>query len=234
MLCVPEGGMSLDWGLTYILDGMTTHEHSLPIPVLYDDILQLLAQSGTAITPTHIVHYGSTFGEQYVWTHEDIPFNDKLRRFIRHDILYTLAESTSRPKSSYQFFNTSASLAKMVSQGGKTLIGAHGEPPLGLNYHAELFFTQQGGLSNYQTLQAATSWAAQTFGLFGSVGSLAEGKLGDFLVYPGGVDLLEGPIGSTLQLKYVAKGGRIWNADTMEEVWPVKGRKQELPPFNAE
>ncbi|KAF9265845.1 hypothetical protein L218DRAFT_121543 [Marasmius fiardii PR-910] len=234
MLCVPEGGMSLDWDLTYIIDGMTTVEHSLPILVFYDDILQLFAQSGTADTPTHIVHYGSVFGEQWVWTHENIPFDDKLRRFIPHDELYTLAESTARPTNSFQLFNMSTSLAKMVSLGGKSLIGAHGEPPLGLNYHEEMFFTQQGGLSNYQTLQAATSWAAQTFGLFGSVGSLAEGKLADFVVYPGGVDLLESPIEVTRQLKFVARGGRIWNTDTMEEVWPVKGRKQEMPTFSAD
>ncbi len=36
------------------------------------------------------------------------------------------------------------------SYGLKTHIGAHGEPPLGLNYHAEMFFTQQGGLGNYE------------------------------------------------------------------------------------
>lgn len=50
----------------------------------------------------------------------------------------------------YQFLNTSASNAKMVPRGLKTLIGAHGEPPMGLNYHYEMFFTQQGGLSNYE------------------------------------------------------------------------------------
>ncbi|KAL0576197.1 hypothetical protein V5O48_005764 [Marasmius crinis-equi] len=254
MICVPEGGMNYDWDLTYIIDGMTTVEHSIPVPVLYDDVLQLLAQSGTADTPTHIVNYGGTFGEQWVWTTEPVPENPKLRRFTRHDVLEPLTESTARPKTSWQLFNTSESLAKAVGLGAKTLIGAHGEPPLGVNYHAEMFFTQQGGLSNYQassffctgvdvpdaktpslqTLQAATSWAAQTFGLFGSLGSLTKGKLADFLVYPAGVNLLDGPIDQTRQLKYVVRGGRVWNADTMEEAWPVKGRKQVLPPFNAE
>ena len=38
----------------------------------------------------------------------------------------------------------------MVRKGLRAHIGAHGEPPLGLNYHAEMFFTQQGGLSNYE------------------------------------------------------------------------------------
>ena len=56
---------------------MTTVEHALPIPVLYDDILTLYSLSGTGSTPTHIVNYGGAWGEQYVWAHEDIPNDPK-------------------------------------------------------------------------------------------------------------------------------------------------------------
>ena len=56
---------------------MTTIEHPLPIPVLYDDILTLYALSGTGSTPTHIVNYGGVMGEQYIWASEDIPDNSK-------------------------------------------------------------------------------------------------------------------------------------------------------------
>jgi len=38
----------------------------------------------------------------------------------------------------------------MVEKGLLAHIGAHGEPPLGLNYHAEMGFTAKGGLSNYE------------------------------------------------------------------------------------
>ncbi|KAJ3857343.1 hypothetical protein EV368DRAFT_77833 [Lentinula lateritia] len=231
MLCVPEGGMNYDWDLAYIMDGMTTLEHSLPVPAQYDDVLTLFALSGTANTPTHLVNYGGTFGEQYIWAAEDVPNNSKLRQFSRHDILEGLTESTARPKLSYQLFNTSASNAKMVQLGLKTLIGAHGEPPLGLNYHYEIFFTQQGGLSNYEALQAATSWAAQVFGIFDSLGSLTPGKLADFLIYPPGVDLLNGSIKETLNLEFVARGGRVWAAETLKEIFPGK-EAQQTPPFN--
>lgn len=46
--------------------GMTTVEHPLPVPQLYDDVITLFALSGTGSTPTHIVNYGGVFGEQYV------------------------------------------------------------------------------------------------------------------------------------------------------------------------
>ncbi|OJT07280.1 hypothetical protein TRAPUB_1877 [Trametes pubescens] len=234
MLCVPEGGMNYDWDQTYIVDGMTTIEHPLPIPVLYDDIINLFALSGTGSTPTHIVNYGGVMGEQYIWANEDIPDTERLRRFARHDILESVSETTSRPLDSFQVFNTSISTAKMVRKGLKAHIGAHGETPLGVNYHAEMFFTKAGGLTNYEVLRAATSDAAATLGIDGALGSLTPGKLADFVVYPPGVDLLEGDISGTRDIRFVARGGRIWEAATMTEIWPVPGRREPLPPVNAD
>lgn len=56
---------------------MTTVEHALPIPVLFEDVLTLYALSGTGATPTHIVNYGGVMGEQYVWANEDVPNEEK-------------------------------------------------------------------------------------------------------------------------------------------------------------
>lgn len=86
-----------------------------------------------------------------------------------------------------------------------------------------------------QVIRAATSSGAQTLGMFPSLGSLSKGKLGDFLVYPPSVDLLDGEISEkTRQILFVARGGRIWDAETMVEVWPAKGRKQIIPVINTE
>jgi hypothetical protein len=97
MMCVPEGGQNLEWDLSYMIDGqysrvhlysrhltklfffsgMTTVEHALPVPVLYDDVITLFALSGTGSTPTHLVNYVGAWGEQYVWTAEDVPNDTK-------------------------------------------------------------------------------------------------------------------------------------------------------------
>ncbi|KAH8835051.1 hypothetical protein DL96DRAFT_1572673 [Flagelloscypha sp. PMI_526] len=233
-LCVPEGGMNLDWDTTFVIDGMTTVEHAIPVPVLYDDYIQFVSASGTGNTPTHLVNYGGAFGEQWIWGHNDLPNNEKLRRFTRHDILAGITETTSRPLDSWQFVNTSESVAKMVRKGLKAHIGAHGEPPLGFNYHEEMGFAAMGGLSNYETLRAATSDAAETLGLFNSLGSITEGKLADIVVFKQGADILNDHISVTRQIQYTIRGGRVWDVDSMEEVWPVKGRKQNLPPINPE
>lgn len=134
----------------------------------------------------------------------------------------------------YALFNTSASTAKMVAKGLRAHIGAHGEPPVGLNYHAELFFTQQGGLSNYQTFKAATIDAAATLGLHTAIGSITAGKLADFIIYEVGADPLNGDIRDSTKIQFVVRGGRLYDAKTMKEVWPVGGRRPDMPPINVD
>lgn len=85
-----------------------------------------------------------------------------------------------------------------------------------------------------QVYRAATIDAAKTFGLGSSIGSLEPGKLADFVIYPPDVDILRDDIRRSRELSYVARGGRLWNADTMDEVWPVKGKTQAMPPFNVD
>src|SRR4029078_9358206 len=57
MMVVPEGGSLLYMNQTHIMDGHTGVEHSLPVPHLYKDTIQLFARSKTGYTPTLIVGY---------------------------------------------------------------------------------------------------------------------------------------------------------------------------------
>ena len=52
--------------------------------------------------------------------------------------------------AAYALFNTTKSVKAMVDMGLHANIGAHGEPPLGLNYHAEMRFTLYGGMTPYE------------------------------------------------------------------------------------
>jgi len=232
MVAVPEAGMNWDWNIKYMIDGMATVEHFLPVPKLYEDILQLFARSGTGTTPTLLVHYGGAWGEQLVWQ-EPLAFDSKLRRFVDHNVLETISETTSRPRDSWQLFNASISVKSLVDRGIKAHIGAHGEPPLGHNYHAEMRFLQAGGMSNYQVLQCATMSAAITLGLDNSIGSIATGKLADFVIYPPGVNLLE-DLSRSAYPRYVSKGGRIWDASSLDQIWPLETRGKQVPYLNVE
>jgi hypothetical protein len=65
--------------------GMATVEHSIPIPVLYEDILTLYEKSGSAYTPTHLVNYGGTMGEQLLWGRKELNLDEKyLPLFASH------------------------------------------------------------------------------------------------------------------------------------------------------
>lgn len=59
----------------------------------------------------------------------------------------------------YQLFNTSRSAYEMSRRGLQVNIGAHGELPLGLNYHKEMWFFQQGGMSPYEVSLWITPYA---------------------------------------------------------------------------
>lgn len=84
-----------------------------------------------------------------------------------------------------------------------------------------------------QVLRSATRHGASSLGLFGPIGSLEPGKLADMVVYPAAVNVLE-DINLTSQIRYVIKGGRVWDAETMTEEWPEKGKVQSMPPLNAD
>ena len=57
----------------------------------------------------------------------------------------------------------------MVHKGLLANIGAHGEAPLGVNYHAEMGFTADGGLSNYEVSFIGSSYNLR-FYLFRKIG----------------------------------------------------------------
>ena len=64
VMVVPEGGSLVYMTETQILDGHTGVEHSLPVPRLYKDVVQLFAKSKVGSRrPLEIVGYGGLSGD---------------------------------------------------------------------------------------------------------------------------------------------------------------------------
>ncbi|KAH8646124.1 hypothetical protein BX600DRAFT_420881 [Xylariales sp. PMI_506] len=235
MLVVPEGGWSLDWDLTYFIDGYTSLEHPVPVPELYDDVLSLIAASGSSYTPLAVMNYGGIFGQHWIHQTAHVPEDVKLRRYVKHDVLEALTEVKQAPRSSYQFFNTTRSTAELARRGVRTNVGAHGEQPIGYLFHGEMRMMALGGQEPYAVLRHATLGGATSLGLQAVLGSVATGKLADLVVYPPGVASVEAVWETSMHMRYVVRGGTVFAVeDGLVEVWPQEGRRQVRARINAE
>ena len=217
MMVVPEGGSLLYMNQTHVLDGHTGVEHSLPVPRIYKDTIQLFARSKSGYTPTLIVGYGGLSGEYYWYQHTNVWENEHLLRFIPREVVDARSRRrTMAPEDDFNHVLISQGAKQIADAGGLVLLGAHGQLQ-GLGAHWELWMLQQGGMSPMEALRAATIDGARYLGLDADVGSLEKGKLADLIVLDR--NPLEN-IRHTESLSMVMLNGRLYEAKTLNEIAP--------------
>jgi imidazolonepropionase-like amidohydrolase/Tol biopolymer transport system component len=182
MEVVPEGGSLFMHNMTMIADGHTTIEHSLPVPHIYQDVLQFWRGSKTAWTPTLIVAYGGPFGEYHWYQHFPAWREPIEAKWTPQGLLDARARRPTIVPDDEDNLPRVSQQAKLVSDLGVPVsIGAHGQRE-GLGAHWEIWGFALGGMSNLEALRTATINPARAHGLDHDLGSIEPGKLADLVV----------------------------------------------------
>lgn len=232
LLDVPEGGGDLWNNLTMVVDGHTSIEHSIPIAPLREDVLQLMAASKTAYSPTLLVSYGGPFGELYYYARDRVWENEKLLTFTPRGVIDRRARRPGGvwPTGDWFFKEVARAAAVLQDRGTWVTLGGHGQVQ-GLGAHWELWsLAGEGAMTPHEALRAATIDGARYLGMDADLGSIEEGKLADFVV------LDKNPLDDiehSDDIRWVVKNGVLYDATTLDRVYPNPQKRSPLLWENA-
>ncbi len=200
------------------IDGYSGFDHFFDTAPLYGDVRWLLARSGITLANSNV-----PFFERYFLETLDAAEWERLGRWyppnafdaVRRGALPSFPPAV---RASYDdVWRMSATLARLVADGGRVAVGGHGDIP-GFGTHLQLWAYAKGGMPALDVLRAGTLRGAEALGLDRDLGSLEVEKLADLLV------LERNPLESirnTTSIRYILFNGRLRDATTLDEVWPA-------------
>ncbi|MBN8924027.1 MAG: hypothetical protein BGP10_04915 [Rhodanobacter sp. 68-29] len=224
-----EGALDMKLDLTQIIDGYAGNEHALTAAPLYKDVVELMAKLRTSYTTTLQISHNGPPAQNYFIERDAPQMDPKLRHFSPP----LLAEKKLSRRhwyapGEYVFGEIAQGAARIQRAGGLVGIGSHGEVP-GYGIHWEMQAHAGGGMTPHEVLYAATMGSAETIGRQDEIGSLSVGKYADMVVLDR--DPLA-DIRNALAISEVMKNGRLYDAATLDEIYP-ESRKLPKQWFNA-
>lgn len=215
LMVTAEGG-DLLYILSMIMDGQTGWEHAIPQLPLYADAATFLGKANAYYSATLVVAGPGPWNDQY-WTQEsELWMNEKLKRFAPWRKLEAHTRQRDvRPATDYTYPMLAQGMADIIAAGGYGAIGAHGQQH-GIASQWEVWMLASA-MRPIDAIRVATLHGAKFLGIDRDTGSIAPGKLADLLVLRG--NPLQ-DIKQTANIRYVIRGGRVYDGDTLDEQWP--------------
>jgi hypothetical protein len=162
---------------------------------------------------------------RYYRSRQHLQQDPKYRRFATAaDIARANRETEDWPLTEFSFPIIAEGLADIMRAGGHGAIGEHGEDP-GIGEHWELWAYAEA-LKPVEVIRAATIDGARFMGLDTQIGSITRGKLADLVVLNG--NILE-DIRQSTSIAFVMLGGRIYDDDTLDQLWPSRRQFGPVP-----
>jgi imidazolonepropionase-like amidohydrolase/Tol biopolymer transport system component len=221
MTVVAEGGSLFTQDMSLIADGNSTLEHNIPQAVLYEDVLSYFSQTKVAYTPTLVVTFGGLAGDPYWRYATDVWLHPVLSKHVPPHVLQPgSVRRTKAPVEDFVDQMSAREAKKLADRGVMVSIGAHGQEE-GLGSHWEMWSFVRGGMTPLEALKAATVTPATALGYIKDIGTIEEGKLADLVILD--ANPLD-EIGDTDNIDQVMLNGRLYDAETMNEV--ITGAKK--------
>jgi hypothetical protein len=223
LMVTAEGG-DLFFTLGMIMDGQTAWEHPLSYVPVYGDVARFFGRAGAFYSPTWVVAGPGPQNIDYWFAESDVWRDEKQRRWMPWRMnMGHLRRRPLRPDTDYSFPLIAQGLADIIAEGGHGAIGSHGEHH-GPDAHWEVWMAASA-LGPLGALRVASLDGATFLGAQEDLGSIEVGKLGDLII------LNSNPlddIRNTADMEWVMKGGILYDADTLDEVWP---RERPFGPY---
>jgi len=217
MRVTAEGSDDLNYKLGMIMDGHTGGEHLTVQAPLYSDFTTFIGQAKYVYSPTPLVSGFAAWNEEWFWQASPVWKDAKQgkwtpwRQLIPHTRRFIM-----RPETDYSKDIVSQEIADIVAAGGYAAVGSHGQQP-GLGSHWDVWMAAKAA-GNMTALEIASMHGATFLGMDQDLGSIAVGKLADMMVL--NANPLDN-IRNTADIRYVMKGGTLYDANSLDEIWPV-------------
>ena len=216
LMVTAEGG-DLAYNLGMMMDGQTGWEHPMSYAPIYSDVSKFLGRANTFYSPTAVVGGAGPWNDEFFFAEREVWKDPKLRLWMPWRQLIPHARRRMlRPATDYSYPLIAQSVADLIAEGGHGAIGAHGQQH-GLASHWEVWI-HATALGAHGALEMASMGGARFLGAQDDVGSLKVGKLADLIV------LNTNPltnIRNSTDIRWVMKGGVLYDGMTLDEVWPV-------------